>query len=114
MTRTLQPHHLEIAPTRHFSAYPEDNLDGWGDLEDAKRPFFQKGDVVAILDADSNPQRGVVIYCGRDHSDRTGDWIPIYKLRLYKRDGTLGMAWRWAWPGHIQRGLDALNERVAA
>lgn len=113
MTRPLQPHHLEIEIARRFDTYPEDNLDGWGELEDAKRPFFQKGDLIAC-DTAHGPRRALVIFTSRTRSDFCGDYIPLYKVRLCKADGTLGMAWRWLFPGDIERGLAALAAEVAA
>lgn len=113
MPRTLQPHHLAIEPNRTFETYPEDNLDGWGDVEDARNPYFKKGDVVAA-ETDHGPRKALIVYCGREYSSRSGDWIPRYKVRLYKADGTLGRAWRWTYPGFIARALDALAAQKEA
>lgn len=94
---------------RTFTTYPEDCLDGWGDLEDAKRAFFRKGDVIATQTA-HGPRRALIVFVDRECSDRTGDWIPRYRVRVARADGTWSKAWQYAWPGQIERGLAALQE----
>ncbi|WP_227271205.1 hypothetical protein [Roseobacter weihaiensis] len=106
--RRLTDRHLQIEIQRTFDGYPDDSLDGWGDIEDAKSHTFDEGDLVAI-DTAHGPRRALVVFVSRKYSEWSGDWIQCYKVRLAKADGTLGKAWRWAYPGDLERGFAALK-----
>lgn len=102
--RALSDLQLSVSPGRVFDEMPADCLDGWGDLVDARRPFFRVGDVIAY-EGPHGLRRAIIVAVSREHNPRTGDWIQKYKVRLYNGDGEMGRAWRWTYPGFIERAL---------
>lgn len=99
---------MEAEVLRTFDANPEENEDGWGTLEQARAAFFRRGDLIAIEHRGA-AVRALVLHAGWEYSSRSGDWIPLYRVRPYRRDGTPGATFRWAYPGDIERGFAALG-----
>ncbi|MEO1092699.1 MAG: hypothetical protein AAFX81_18910 [Pseudomonadota bacterium] len=100
---------LAIEPGQVLDRYPKNGNDGWGSLQNARDPDFGAGDVVAVVHRGA-PVRALVLRAARSYSVRTGDWIAVYKVRLYKRDGALGVSWRWVFPGDIDRGFRCVDQ----
>lgn len=109
---------LAIEPGTVHTTYPPDSGDGWKILlsEVYAAAAFEPGDVVFfyVWGRDAPLQKAVVVATSWERSGRTGDYITIYKVRLYKKDGTLGRAWRWVYPGDIRRGFELLAQKEDA
>ncbi len=105
MTRKLSAADLAIVPGRLQLSYP-DKGDTWGTLKEARDSCFNRGDVIPVLDGERVFQ-AIVLQSRRHHSDYSGDWIAVYKVRPYNRDGALSQLFRLIFPGAIQRGFDA-------
>lgn len=112
MGRKLSDEHRAVEPIRTFDAYPHDSRDGWGTIQEARLSTFGPGDVIAILIGDK-PRRALVVAVHRERSERIGEWIQRYLVRHYRADGKLSGDGRFASPGHISRGFEALAAEKA-
>lgn len=108
MTRKLSDRELNIKTSRCFNEYPTQSTDGWCDFEEAKKSTFKQGDLI-ISETSNGPRKALVLWVSKIKSEYSDDWIQLYKVRLAKKDGTLGMSYRWIYPEEIRRGFEEVK-----